>query len=162
MGQDVSNPADNRQQKARGTYRILIIILILLALIASSFLIGLPQQLGLRLFGAGIGTSGSQTDGLVYFDLPEASVTIVEPNSYTVVNIFITLELERQDQVLAANTFVPHYLDATYLLLSGLQREQLQGGAALSYLRQELLFRYKKISPDVEIRQVLFSSLNIQ
>ncbi|MCH9780574.1 MAG: flagellar basal body-associated FliL family protein [Alphaproteobacteria bacterium] len=163
MANDVQiSPDAERQRRGKVLYRLLFILIAVVALIVSALLLDLPRRFLGDVFGSAALSSGGGASASVYYDLPEASVTLVAESTFTVVNLTITLELERADQLQAVEGFLPQYTDATYLLLSGLTRDDLRGTAALSYLRQELLFRFRKISPSLPIQQVLFTGINIQ
>lgn len=99
----------------------------------------------------------------VFMDLPDIVVNL-NSNSRRphFVNLKLTLELSKQEDVAFLEAEMPRVIDAFNVYLRELRKEDLQGSAGLYRLEHEMLLRLQKTLDEGEVKDILFREIIIQ
>ena len=100
---------------------------------------------------------------MVYFQLPEMLVNLNSTDRKVhYLKISVSLELEKQEDVVHVQTAMPRIVDNFQVYLRELRVEDLRGSAGLYRLREELLVRVNKAAAPAKVSDVLFKEMLVQ
>lgn len=105
-----------------------------------------------------------RTKKAIFHQVPDLLVNLNTGGSArrNFLKISISLELEKQEDVVWIESVMPRIVDNFQIYLRELRIEDLRGSAGLARLREELLLRVNAAAQPVKVSDVLFRQMLIQ
>ena len=99
----------------------------------------------------------------VFMDMPDIVVNLNSKSRRPhFINLKLTLELAKQEDVVAIESQMPRIIDAFNVYLREMRKEDLQGSAGLYRLEHEMMLRLQKTLVEGEVTDILFREIIIQ
>ena len=107
-------------------------------------------------------TAPTEAQNFYYLRFEDVDVYLDTADGLRLVSFSIALEVSDLESVRSLQSVSPKILDQLQFFLRGLRVEEFQGAAGIYRVREELLYRFNKISSPVRINGVYFENLIIQ